>query len=68
IEFQRTGAGNMGPTAHRMLSLDGPAVDWTMLAKAQGVPAVRVERAEDFDAAFARLIAEPGPKLIEAVI
>ncbi|NDC58712.1 MAG: hypothetical protein EBZ50_07805 [Alphaproteobacteria bacterium] len=68
IEFQRTGAGNMGPTAHRMLSLDGPAVDWTMLAQSQGVPAVRVERAEDFDAAFARLIAEPGPKLIEAVV
>jgi acetolactate synthase-1/2/3 large subunit len=68
IEFQRTGAGNMGRAAQQMLSLDGPAVDWAMLAKSQGVAAVRVDRAEDFDAAFARLIGEPGPKLIEAVI
>ncbi|MBU6373620.1 MAG: acetolactate synthase large subunit [Alphaproteobacteria bacterium] len=68
IEFQRTGAGNMGPTAHQMLSLDGPAVDWAALARAQGVEAVRVTRAEEFDAAFERLIGAPGPKLIEAVI
>jgi len=68
IEFQRTGAGAMGETASRMLSLDGPAVDWAMLAKAQGVDAVRVDRAEDFDAAFARMCAQRGPALIEAVL
>ena len=68
IEFQRTGAGNMGPSAQSMLSLDGPAVDWSMLAKAQGVTAVRAETADAFEAAFARLVGEPGPKLIEAVI
>jgi acetolactate synthase-1/2/3 large subunit len=51
-----------------MLSLDNPAVDWVKLAEAQGVPAARCTTAEDFDRHFARMIAQPGPKLIEAVI
>lgn len=68
IELARTGAGSAGPAAARMLSLDGPAVDWVALAKAQGVPARRCERAEDFDAALAGFLASPGPKLIEAMV
>jgi acetolactate synthase-1/2/3 large subunit len=68
IELARTGAGNPGPTAQAMLSLDNPAVDWVKLAEAQGVPAARCTTAEDFDRHFARMIAQPGPKLIEAVI
>lgn len=68
IEMSRTGAGNPGPTASAMLSLDNPPVDWVMLAKAQGVPAVRCETAEHFDVEFARLSAERGPRLIEAAI
>ena len=38
------------------------------VAKGLGVPAVRCETAEEFDAAFARAMAEPGPKFIEAAI
>ncbi len=68
IELARTGAGGAGPVAGRMLSLDGPALDWVQLAKAQGVPARRCERAEDFDAALAAFLAQPGPKLIEAMV
>lgn len=68
IELARTGAGSPGPVAGRMLSLDGPALDWVELAKAQGVPARRCERAEDFDAALAAFLTIPGPKLIEAVV
>jgi len=68
IELQRTGAGNPGPAASKLLSLDGPAIDWVSLAKGQGVPAVRCDTAEAFDAAFARAMAEPGPKLIEAAL
>ncbi len=68
IEMARTGAGNPGPTASAMLSLDNPPIDWVMLARAQGVPAVRCETAEHFDVEFARLSAERGPRLIEAAV
>ncbi|MEO8927101.1 MAG: acetolactate synthase large subunit [Caulobacteraceae bacterium] len=68
IELGRTGAGNPGPAASRLLSLDDPAIDWVSLAKGLGVPAGRCETAEAFDAAFARAMAEPGPHFIEAAI
>jgi acetolactate synthase-1/2/3 large subunit len=68
IEMARTGAGNPGPTASAMLSLDNPAVDWMKLAEAQGVPAVRCTTGEQFDVEFARLVALRGPALIEAVV
>lgn len=67
IELARTGAGNPGPTAAAMLSLDQPAVDWVKLAESQGVAARRCETAEDFDRTLAAFLAEPGPHLIEAV-
>lgn len=68
IEMARTGAGNPGPTASAMLSLDNPTIDWVKLAESQGVAAVRCETAEDFDRQFARLCAQKGPSLIEAVV
>ncbi|HEX3918799.1 MAG TPA: acetolactate synthase large subunit [Caulobacteraceae bacterium] len=68
IELGRTGAGNPGPAASKLLGLGEPTIDWVSLAKALGVPATRCETAEAFEAAFARAMAEPGPKLIEAVI
>ncbi|MGE0044923.1 MAG: acetolactate synthase large subunit [Hyphomonadaceae bacterium] len=68
IELMRTGAGNPGPTANSMLSLGNPTLDWVKLAEAQGVPGVRCETAEDFDRQLARLVAQKGPKLIEAVV
>ncbi len=68
IELARTGAGNAGPVAQQMLSLDNPPIDWVKLAQAQGVEAVRVADAQSFDRAFAGLCARRGPALIEAVI
>jgi acetolactate synthase-1/2/3 large subunit len=68
IELARTGAGAPGPAAQSLLSLDDPAIDWVKLAEAQGVPAVRCETADSFDREFARRVARPGPKLIEAVL
>jgi acetolactate synthase-1/2/3 large subunit len=68
IELGRTGAGNPGPAASRLLSLGDPPVDWASLAKGLGVPAARCETAEAFDAAFARAMSEPGPHFIEAVL
>ncbi len=67
IEMARTGAGNPGPTASSMLSLDNPPIDWVKLAEAQGVTAARCERAEDFDTMCARMLAMKGPMLIEAI-
>ena len=68
IELGRTGAGNAGPSASKLLNLGDPSIDWVSLAKGFGVPAVRCETAEAFDAAFARAMAESGPRLIEAVV
>ncbi|WP_374532357.1 thiamine pyrophosphate-dependent enzyme, partial [Phenylobacterium sp.] len=68
IEMGRTGSGNPGPSASKLLDLGDPKIDWVSLAKGLGVPAVRCETAEAFDAAFAKAMAEPGPKFIEAAI
>jgi acetolactate synthase-1/2/3 large subunit len=68
IELARTGAGNPGPVAHAMLSLDNPTLDFVKLAQSQGVEAARCTTAEEFDRVFAGMIAQKGPKLIEAVI
>ncbi len=68
IELGRTGAGAPGPASSKLLELGNPTIDWVSLAKGLGVPAVRCQTAEAFDAAFARAMAEPGPSLIEAVV
>jgi acetolactate synthase-1/2/3 large subunit len=68
IELARTGAGNPGPAASSLLSLGNPPLDWVKLAEGMGVPGVRCSEAEDFDRQLARLIAQPGPKLIEAAV
>jgi acetolactate synthase-1/2/3 large subunit len=68
IELERTGAGKAGKASQPLLSLRDPVIDWVELAQAQGVVAVRCERAEEFDRELERLTALPGPKLIEAVL
>jgi acetolactate synthase-1/2/3 large subunit len=68
IEMGRTGAGNPGPSASKLLDLGDPKIDWAPMARGMGVDAVRCETAEQFEAAFARAMAEPGPHFIEAAI
>ncbi len=68
IEMGRTGSGNPGPSASKLLDLGDPKIDWVSLAKGLGVSAVRCETAEQFETAFARAMSEPGPKFIEAAI
>ncbi|THD81994.1 MAG: acetolactate synthase large subunit [Phenylobacterium sp.] len=68
IEMMRTGAGQAGPQAAKLLELGDPAIDWVSLAKGLGVPAVRCATAEEFEAAFAAAMAQRGPMFIEAVI
>jgi acetolactate synthase-1/2/3 large subunit len=68
VELGRTGAGEPGPAASKLLGLGDPAIDWVSLAQGMGVPGTRCRTAEEFDAAFARAMAEPGPKLIQACV
>jgi acetolactate synthase-1/2/3 large subunit len=68
VEMTRTGAGQAGPQAAKLLDLGDPRIDWVSVAKGFGLPAVRCESAEDFDAAFAKAMAQKGPFFIEAAI
>ena len=68
IEMGRTGAGQPGPTASAMLSLDQPNLDWVKLAQGQGVEAVFCDTAEAFDQALERAISASVPILIEALM
>ncbi len=68
IEMGRTGAGQPGPAAQAMLSLDNPTLDWVRLAQGQGVEAVSCATAEAFDVVLARAMTSDGPVLIEAVM
>jgi acetolactate synthase I/II/III large subunit len=68
IEMGRTGAGQPGPAAQAMLSLDNPTLDWVKLAQGQGVEAVSCDNAEAFDLALARAMESNVPVLIEAVM
>ncbi|MCE8537471.1 acetolactate synthase large subunit [Ruegeria pomeroyi] len=67
-ELSGVGVMNPGPRALDMLSLERPAIDWVGQAQSLGVPAVRVERAEEFAQALERGFAEAGPKLIEVLL
>lgn len=68
VEMTRTGAGQAGPQAARLLDLGDPRIDWVSVAKGLGLSAVRCETAEDFDKAFAAAMAQKGPTFIEAAI
>jgi acetolactate synthase-1/2/3 large subunit len=74
LEMQRVAApttglnGAPGPKAQALLDIGSPALDFVSLATGMGVPARRVTTAEEFTAALAAALAEPGPHLIDAVI
>ena len=67
-EFANVGAGEAGPRARDMLSLDRPALDWVALATGMGVEAERAETADDLCRAFERGLASEGPYLVEVPI
>jgi acetolactate synthase-1/2/3 large subunit len=68
IEMTRTGAGEAGPQAAKLLGLGDPPIDWVPLAKGLGLPAVRCTTADEFEKAFAGAMAQRGPMFIEAVL
>lgn len=54
--------------AQRMLTLDGPDLDWVHIAQGQGMQAVRADSLEGFATALARGLQVGGPNLIELVM
>jgi len=68
IEMTRTGAGEAGPQAAKLLGLGEPSLDWVPLAKGLGLPAVRCTSAEEFETAFAGAMSQRGPTFIEAAL
>jgi acetolactate synthase-1/2/3 large subunit len=68
VEMTRTGAGQAGPQAAKLLDLSDPRIDWVSVAKGLGLSAVRCETAEDFDKAFEAAMSQRGPTFIEAAI
>lgn len=67
-EYRRLGVNEIGDRAASLFDLKGPDVNWTQLAGALGVPAQRVTTTGSLADALARGFAEPGPRLIEAMV
>ncbi len=57
-----------GQSAQDMLTLDRPFLDWTQLARGQGVEAARAETLEEFAQQLKRAFSRKGPYLIELVM
>jgi acetolactate synthase I/II/III large subunit len=68
MELQRTGAETAGKTAHDLLDLSRPTIDFTAVAAGLGVPASRAATVTEFSARLRAALAEPGPHLIQADI
>ena len=64
-EFDGVGAGEPGKRAQDMLRIDRPTIDFVALARGMGVAGRAVTTADEFNAALAEAVAEPGPRLIE---
>ena len=68
IELERVGAETIGPEAKAQLDLSEPAIDFVSIAQGMGVPARRVSRAEEFNAALKNAFSSRGPFLIDAIV
>lgn len=68
MEVARAGIAEPGPHARALTDLASPPIDWPALAKGLGVPAVRVETADELVTHLERSLAESGPSLIEAIL
>ncbi len=68
MELNNVGAEAAGPRSRAMLDLIPPDMDFTSIAKGFGVDAVRVYTGEELGEQLKRALAEPGPRLIEAML
>ncbi|MEM6940254.1 MAG: acetolactate synthase large subunit [Pseudomonadota bacterium] len=67
-ELSNVGAGNPGPRATDMMSLDRPALDWVAMARGMGVEAEKVATAEALAEALNAALSVTGPYLIEVTL
>ena len=68
VELQRAGITEPGPAATSLTDLGDPTIDWVQTARGFGVPAVQVSTAYSLVEELRRSFAEPGPRLIEALL
>jgi acetolactate synthase I/II/III large subunit len=68
LELHRVGAESPGPKALDMLDLSRPDLDFVALARGMGVEATRAETADEFTAQLEEALADPGPRLVDAVL
>jgi acetolactate synthase-1/2/3 large subunit len=68
MELHRVGADAGGPLARRLLDLTDPDLDFCDLARGMGVPARRVENAEDLVTSLEAGFSEAGPSVIEVLL
>jgi acetolactate synthase-1/2/3 large subunit len=68
MELARVGAQGGGAQAQAQLDLARPDIDFVSLARGLGVPAQRVDTAQELVTALERGITQPGPKLIEVLV
>jgi acetolactate synthase I/II/III large subunit len=68
VELARAGITEPGRKAKSMTDLSHPDIEWTALARALGVPAVRVETADALYKELGRALAAPGPNFIELML
>ncbi len=65
VELGRAGVAEPGPIAKSLTDLSRPTLDWVSLAQGFGVPAARVETADELNVQLEIAFAESGPRLIE---
>jgi acetolactate synthase-1/2/3 large subunit len=68
VELARAGITEPGRKAKSLTDLSNPDINWTNLARAMGVPGVRVEDAESLCKELERALATPGPNIIEMML
>lgn len=65
-EMSKIGAGEPGPAALELMTIDHPRMDWCRLAEGQGVRARSAATAQDLAAELSASYRTEGPTLIEA--
>ena len=67
-ELANVGSSNSVRTAHAMMELDRPALDWVSLARGMGVEAGRATTMEEFNRQLDAGLRSEGPYLIDLVL
>ncbi len=68
VELARAGIAEPGPAARSLTQLGPPVLDWVAAARAFGVPGASVSSADALATELRRAFAEPGPRLVEAIL